>query len=279
MHVEEMTVAVLRFGEIAVRTVSDGHLLLGLNGFFPEAAAAALRAYGAGVQGDKLRCPLTSFVIETAGKTVLVDTGLGNFLGRFEGVCGTLPAELAAAGIATERVDAVVLSHLHPDHVGWNCSERNGVFVPTFPNARYVVHRPEWERWRGVDAGYVRRHVIPLAESGQLEVVADGFEPAPGVRLLSTPGHTAGHVSVLVFGGGEGAVITGDAAHHPLELEHPEWSPSADDDRELSARSRLALVERIEAEGLLVLGGHFPEPHAGRVLRVGARRVYRPLSE
>jgi glyoxylase-like metal-dependent hydrolase (beta-lactamase superfamily II) len=84
---------------------------------------------------------------------------------------------------------------------------------------------------------------------------------------------------VLVYGAGEGAVITGDAAHHPLELEHPDWSPSADDDREQSARSRAALVERIEAEGLIVLGGHFPAPHAGRLVRVESRRVYRPLAD
>ncbi len=272
-------VKALRFGEVAVRTVSDGHLLLDLDGFFPNALIAEFRAYGAGLEGpDKLRCPLTSFVIETAGKTVLVDTGLGNFLGRFEGACGTLPVELAAAGIAPERVDAAVFTHLHPDHVGWNCTERDGAYIPTFPNARYVVHRPEWERWKDVEAGYIRRHVLPLARAGQLDLVEDGFEPAPGVRLLSTPGHTAGHISVLVYGGGEGAVITGDAAHHPLELEHPDWSPSADDDREQSARSRAALVDRIEEEGLTVLGGHFPAPHAGRLVRVESRRVYKPLA-
>ncbi|HLZ71681.1 MAG TPA: MBL fold metallo-hydrolase [Dehalococcoidia bacterium] len=270
--------SVLQFGDIRVSTASDGHLLLGLNGFFPDAPPDAFRDYAAGVVGDKLRCELTTYVIESAGRTLLVDTGLGSFLGRFEGACGVLPAQLDAAGIEPERVDAVVFTHLHPDHVGWNCTERHGAFVPTFPNARYIVHRPEWERWKDVEAGYIRRHVLPLAASSQLDLVDDGHEPAPGVRLLSTPGHTAGHVSVLVHGGGEGGVITGDAAHHPLEIEHPDWSPSADDDRVLSARSRTALVERIEAEGLLVLGGHFPAPHAGRVVRVEQRRVYRPLA-
>jgi glyoxylase-like metal-dependent hydrolase (beta-lactamase superfamily II) len=268
----------LRFGGITVRALSDGHLLLGLDGFFPDAPLEVFRAYGAGIVGDRLRCPLTTFVIETDGRTLLVDTGLGNFLGRFEGACGTLPDQLAAAGIKPERIDAVLFTHLHPDHVGWNCTERDGAYVPTFPNARYIVHRPEWERWKDVDAGYIRRHVLPLAGTGQLDLVSDGHEPAAGVRLLSMPGHTAGHVCLLIYDGGEGGVITGDAAHHPLELEHPEWSPSADDDRVQSARSRAALVARIEAEGLLVLGGHFPAPHAGRIVRVEQRRVYQPLS-
>lgn len=267
----------LRFGEITVQTVSDGHLLLELTGFFPDAPADAWSQHPEGVADGKLDAPLTTFVIRTAGRTVLVDTGLGAFLGRFEGSCGALPAELAAAGVPPEGVDAVVFTHLHPDHCGWNCTERDGAWLPTFPNARYVVHRPEWARWVNIEAGYVRRHVQPLATTGQLDLVGDGYKPAPGMRLLSTPGHTTGHVSVLVYGGGEGGIITGDAAHHPAEIEHPDWSPSADDDRALSARSRAMLVDRAEAEGLLVLGGHFPAPHAGRVVRVGPRRIYQPL--
>jgi glyoxylase-like metal-dependent hydrolase (beta-lactamase superfamily II) len=124
----------------------------------------------------------------------------------------------------------------------------------------------------------VRRSVKPLAETGQLELVEDGHEPAPGVRLLATPGHTAGHVGILVYGQGEGGIIAGDIAHHPMEFEHPEWSPRFDADPAQAARTRTTLVERAEAEGLLVLGGHLPPPHAGRIVRVEQRRVYQPLS-
>jgi glyoxylase-like metal-dependent hydrolase (beta-lactamase superfamily II) len=185
---------------------------------------------------------------------------------------------LAAREVRPDQVDAVLMTHMHPDHVGWNCTEVNGELRPTFPNARYVSTPAEWKRWVTVEAGFVLRHLLPLEAAGQLDLVEDGYEPAPGVSLLATPGHTPGHVSVLVYGGGEGAVITGDLMHHPIEVEHPDWSPSADDDPDLSARSRLALVERVEAEGLTLLGGHFPEgQHAGRVLRVEGRRRFRPF--
>ncbi len=267
----------LQFGEITVEAITDGYLDLSLSGFFPKVPADAWQAYPNGIHGDTLRCPMTTFVIRSGLMVALVDTGLGPWLGNFRGVSGQLPASLAAAGIKNEDVNAVISTHLHPDHVGWNCTEVDGVYHPTFPNAAYVINRPEWVQWADVAAGYIRRHVLPLAESGQLSLVDDGHEPLPGVRLISTPGHTSGHVSVLVYGAGAGAVITGDAAHHPAEIEHPNWSPSADDDPELSARSRARLIERVEQEGLIVLGGHFPAPHAGRIIRVEQRRVYQPL--
>ncbi len=270
--------SMLNFGAITVDAVSDGYLDLNLGRFFPSLPREAWAAYPHGVIGDTLRCALTTYLVRTAGRTVLVDTGLGPRPGRFAGESGSLIASLLYAGVRLEDVDAVVFTHLHIDHVGWNCIEVSpGDYRPTFPNAQYVVNRAEWERWEGDGAGYLARNVRPLAEMGQLVLVDDGHEPAPGVRLLSTPGHTAGHVSILVYGGGEGGVITGDAAHHPAELEHTDWSPAIDEDPALSARSRETLVQRIEADGLIVLGGHFPPPHAGRMMRVAQRRIYQPL--
>ncbi|MHB8575627.1 MAG: MBL fold metallo-hydrolase, partial [Dehalococcoidia bacterium] len=179
--------------------------------------------------------------------------------------------------VTPERVDTIVFTHLHADHVGWNCTKVGDEYHPTFPNARYILNRAEFDRWSDDPAGYLRRHLKPLSEAGQLDLVDDSYEPAPGMALLSTPGHTAGHVSVLLYSGGEGGVITGDALHHPVEVEHPDWSPSADDDGQLSATSRGALLDRVEAEGFLLLGGHFPAPHTGHVVRVGPRRVFRAM--
>jgi glyoxylase-like metal-dependent hydrolase (beta-lactamase superfamily II) len=266
-----------RFGTIAVEALSDGFLRFDPCRWLPDASVDAIRAHG-GVDDGVWVTPLTTWVVRAAGRLLLVDTGLGAAVGRWDGECGALPASLARAGIDPRDVNAVVFTHLHPDHVGWNFRERDGALVPTFPNARYLVHRVEWAHWSDSQAGFIRRSVAPLATTGQLDLVPDDHQVAPGVRLLATPGHTPGHVCVLVVDDGEGGVIAGDAAHHPAQLEHPEWSSGFDADPARAAASRALLVERLEREGLVALGGHFPLPHAGRLLRVEHRRVYRALS-
>lgn len=274
----------LRFGDYIVDAISDGCIYFDPMGFFPDVpqneVSHACAAHGLG-PGEKFGCYLTSYLIRRPGRTILVDTGVGPDQGRFQGTVGLLPAALAVAGVETEEVDTVLFTHLHVDHVGWNFTEYEGGQRPTFPNARYLINRVEWERWSGFESNAINQSVKPLADTGQLELVGDGYEPAPGVRLLATPGHTAGHIGILIYGQrdgqGEGGIIAGDIAHHPMELEHPDWSPRFDDDRAQAARTRAALVERAEAEGLVVLGGHLPPPHAGRIVRVEQRRVYQPL--
>src|SRR5205085_1480953 len=114
-------------------------LELDLAGFFPMVSRDSWQAYPDGIAGDKLICPMTTFVIRSAGKLALVDTGLGPRIGRFAGESGRLLSGLSAAGVAPEQVDAVIMTHLHPDHVGWNCTEVDGEFRPTFPNASYII--------------------------------------------------------------------------------------------------------------------------------------------
>ncbi|MGI8927775.1 MAG: MBL fold metallo-hydrolase [Tepidiformaceae bacterium] len=270
----------LTFGSITVDALSDGELLLPFATLFPEVDVATFAVHG-GIKGDAISAPLTTFVIRSAGRTILVDTGMGADLGPlarygFSGTCGLLPAALKEAHIDPAQVDFVVSTHLHADHIGWNVAPGDPP-RPLFPNARYMVSQPEWSYWSATKDSTVARCVRPLKASGHLEVVPDDHVVVPGVQLLPTPGHTPGHVSVLVVGGGEGAVITGDAASHPAEIEDPSLSPPYDSDPILSAVSRKALVERVEAEGLLVLGGHFPAPHAGHVIRVGQKRAWRWL--
>jgi glyoxylase-like metal-dependent hydrolase (beta-lactamase superfamily II) len=263
-------------GGMRVDGAHDGRLTFDPTVQMPGMPVELLAAHGA-IEGDRWVAPLTTYIIRAAGRTTIVDTGLGPALGRFEGETGWLPEELRRAELDPERVQTVILTHLHPDHIGWNFTERDGERRLTFPNARYVVTRAEWEHWRESPAGFIVRDALPLADTGQLDLVDDGAEPAPGVRLLATPGHTPGHVSVLLYDGGEGAVITGDALYNPAQLEQPQWSSASDHDKELSARSRASLADRIADEGLIVLGGHFPPPQGGRLLRVEQRRVFRPL--
>lgn len=270
----------LTFGSITVDAISDGELRLPFGRAFRGFDAASFERYG-GIDGDTIIATLTTFVIRAHGQTILVDTGMGAELGDmaaagFTGRCGLLPGALALAGITPEGVDIVLLTHLHGDHIGWNVTagEQPG---PMFPRARYLVSRTEWAHWSATADAAVARCVRPLEAAGQLEPVADDYAVLPGVSLLPTPGHTPGHVSVLLLEGGAGGVITGDAAHHPAEFEALETSPRFDMDPAQSALSRRALVERVEAEGLVVMGGHFPAPGAGNVVRVGQRRTWRWL--
>lgn len=243
----------------------------------PGADPAQFKALGGCGDGETLTLPMLTFVIRSAGKTVLVDTGIGPELGSlgragFQGSVGKLPGALAGAAIEPARVDTVIFTHLHSDHIGWNVIDRDGEVVPMFPNAEYVVAKDEWAFWGATQSKDIARCVRTVEATGQLRAVDDGFEAAPGVSMFATPGHTPGHVSILVGSGRDGAVITGDAAHHPAEFENPELQPPYDADPELAKRSRMALADRVEAEGLLVMGGHFPPPAAGRIVRVKGRR-------
>lgn len=263
-------------GDITIDAVTDGFIRFPLS--VPGADMERFNEIGGFEEGVML-CPITTFLIRTGDRTIVVDTGMGPNMGRLgrmgmSGEVGLLPDSLAKVGVGLNAVDTVVFTHLHSDHIGWNTTSKDGgATVATFPGARYVVNELELANADTV-AGKsdARRLVHDLVEAGKLVAVPGNHEVAPGIHLLPTPGHTAGHVAVLVYSGGQGAVITGDAAHHPGELETPEFSPSADADPVQSAQSRTALVERIEQEGLLVLGGHFPAPHAGRITRVEGKR-------
>ena len=273
----------LEFGSITVDAISDGELALAVARMFPDLDVEAARRLGGIDEQDNALVPLTTFVIRAGGQVILVDTGIGPdfgslaFLGAGRPV-GLLPAALAAAGIELAAVNAVVSTHLHADHIGWNVTDNAAGSRPLFPNARYIVTRVDWEN-RLTIAGEdtAKRCLDPIQESGQLTLVEDGYRVVAGVELLGTPGHTPGHASVLISDGGVGGVITGDAAHHPIEMEQPELLAAFDSDPAQSAASRRALVERVEAEGLIVMGGHFPPPTAGRVVRVEQKRRWQWL--
>lgn len=273
----------ISFGSITVDAYSDGDLVMPITAMFPDVPLEAFRAYGGVDENGIATAPLTTFVVRANGQTILVDTGMGPELGSFaslgfSGTVGQLPEALEGAGIAPEHVDAVFFTHLHGDHIGWNTRDIDGEIRPAFPNARYLVARAEWENRATVaPPEMVARSLTPVEAAGQLVLVEDGYELAPGVIVLSTPGHTPGHCSLLLSAGGEAGIITGDAAHHPAEMEMPDVKAIFDADPAQSTATRIALVERAEAEGLVVLGGHFPPPTAGRVVRVEQRRRWQWL--
>ena len=273
----------LTVGKVEVVAVSDGSIAFPTDDFFPDVPREAWIPYldllG---NGHELLLNIGSFVLLSEGKTVLVDAGLGESPpGSWEGTSGGLIADLERNGIGAGDVDMVVLTHLHADHVGWSITRASGEAEPTFPNARYWVPRADWalfdRRDRMSPLDYIREQVRPLADMDLMELM-DGETALTGeVSSLPTPGHTPGHTSVAISSGKQKGIVLGDAIHHPAQVTEPGWRPRPDHNPRLSAETRAALVERLENDGAVGLGGHFTSPGFGRVGRRHGKHHWEPL--
>jgi glyoxylase-like metal-dependent hydrolase (beta-lactamase superfamily II) len=222
---------------------------------------------------------IQALVIDTGSTVIVVDTCIGNDKVRanpgWNGLQLPFLDDLAAAGYTPEAVDVVVCTHLHVDHVGWNTRLVDGRWVPTFPNARYLFARPEFEHWRDTgrdgDAGddVFGDSVQPIVDAGLADLVPVDHQICGEVRLEPTHGHTPGHVSVVIGSGGEQAVITGDMIHTPLQIALPELSSSFDTDPDAARVTRRDFLGRYADGRTLVIGTHFGTPTAGKVSSAG----------
>ena len=213
-------------------------------------------------------------VVEIDGTRIAVDTCVGNDKSRANPGWNQLQlpflADLAAAGFPAESIDVVVCTHLHVDHVGWNTMLVDGRWQPTFPNARYVFAQPELEYWR--DTTYpdgddiYGDSVAPVVDAGLADLVPVDQRLDGGVYLDSTPGHTPGHVSVVIESQGERAVITGDMIHTPIQIADLGLSSSFDYDAAAAAKTRGDFVARY-VDDALVIGTHWGGAGAGRIRR------------
>ena len=218
-----------------------------------------------------------AFVIESQGRVIVVDTCVGNDkpseVSAWNMRKGRFLEDLAEAGFPRERIDTVLCTHLHVDHVGWNTLLEDGKWLPTFPNARYLIGRKEWEYWKdeadGPDRTVRNDSVRPILDAGLADLVESDHKLTPEVTLEPTPGHTPGHVSVRISSKGEDAVITGDLIHHPVQCALPSMASRFDVDPEAARNTRRAFLERYAGKAVLVLGTHFAAPTARRVVRNG----------
>jgi glyoxylase-like metal-dependent hydrolase (beta-lactamase superfamily II) len=231
-----------------------------------------------------LTLSLTTWLIRSEGRTILVDTGLGGRPSDLPAIdTPAMPSVLEEAGVAAQDVDVVVFTHLHFDHTGWNTVDRGGKPTPLFPNARHLIQQAEWDYWTTgnpefPEPGPDRRLVLdPLIDAGLVDFVEGEHPVTREVVTLPTPGHTPAHVSFLLTSGGESVVVLGDAAHSPAQLPHPEWSCFADADKPLARQTRKALWDRSETEGTVVAANHFPFPGLGRAVRVDGAQQWEPL--
>lgn len=222
-----------------------------------------------------------SFLVRSAGKTLLIDTGVGK---RPHAALRTeeanLLSNLAAHGVRSEDIDLVVNTHLHSDHIGWHTVQQGEAWVPTFPRARYLIQKLDWQYFTNGERGdspAVLECLLPIQKAGRLDLVDHDQGITPNLTYVPAPGHTPGHVAILVQSRGERALLIGDAAHHPIQLLETGWSVRQDVDPEQAAKTRQALAEWVENEGFPVMGAHFPFPCMGRLVRLQDRRVWQGI--
>jgi glyoxylase-like metal-dependent hydrolase (beta-lactamase superfamily II) len=230
-------------------------------------------------ENGRLRMSIHSFVVETPSRRIVVDTCLGNNkenrrIPHWNNREGPFLADLADAGFPPDSIDTVLCTHLHVDHVGWNTIKRDGKWVPTFPRARYLMGRAEYEHWHGntsrEDMQFVLADsVTPILDAGLAELVETDHRICDEISLIPTTGHTPGHVSVRIVSRGEEALITGDFMHHPCQIAHPEWDTTADSDPARGIVTRREMFERLAGAPVLVIGTHFAGATAGHIVRDG----------
>jgi glyoxylase-like metal-dependent hydrolase (beta-lactamase superfamily II) len=252
---------------------------------FPDADREVLESHNEWLEPE-LRDPATgllilafhSFVIRTPRHVILVDTCGGNDKERpqkmrYHHKNWPYLENLAGAGLSPDDIDYVLCTHLHVDHVGWNTRLINGRWVPTFPNAKYLFSKREWNFWEKeyqtehfTDDPYYEDSILPVIEAGAAVMVDDDHNIDDWVRLSPTPGHTPGHVCIHVQSGDAHAVLSGDLMHHPLQCAEPDWNSCFCVNPAQSAATRRGFLTEHAGTPTLVMPAHFPSPGAGRIV-------------
>ncbi|MDP0929890.1 MBL fold metallo-hydrolase [Paracoccus onubensis] len=244
-----------------------------------------------------LRQSIHTWLVQIEGRTILIDTATGNDKER-----PTIPPldrlnepyldRLAEAGVLPDAVDAVLMTHIHADHVGWNTRLHDGLWVPVFPNAQHYFSGIEADYGAAIDAGnemaasalrdaadlgpmthpptagVYKDSVAPIAAAGLANrIVADRSEVIPGFSYHALPGHSIDHAAILLESGGEQALFWGDVFHHPVQVTHPEWNSVFCEFPAAAVRSRRQALELAAHSGATVFTTHFAESSAGHVRR------------
>src|SRR3954469_3199212 len=275
-------------GEVCVDIIiDDDNFELPLSEFLPGSDGRRLMQHRKLLEPDFLdldravvRFAIQSFVVRTNGRTILVDTCIGEQKDRPE-----IPAwhqrrstgfldRLANAGVDRADVDIVFCTHLHVDHVGWNTRRDNGRWEPSFPNARYLFGRRELDDWMTqgqagcaplIHARALEESVVPIVEAGLADLVDDGYDLGPGLRLVPLPGHTSGQMGLAVDYAQDRAIFCGDAVHSPLQIFQPGLSTSVCVDPKLASETRKMIFAEAADSGRLLVPAHFRGPRRAHI--------------
>ncbi len=280
-----------KIGDVTISKLVEleGAMPMGTPGsMLPDGHPEAIREIGwlvpdFATPDGQVKISVHALLVQAPSLRLIVDTCIGNDKPRMAPMFDRLQTgflrDLEAAGWTRDTVDAVLCTHLHVDHVGWNTMLVDGRWVPTFPRARYYMGRRELEHTLAEAAeGGIRAHggaivadsVQPILDARLAHPVEMDARISPEIRLMPTPGHTPGHVSVIVESRGARAVITGDLMHHPSQMARPDWSSGFDTDQQASRLTRHAFLAEFADTPTLVIGTHFAGPTAGRVVREGS---------
>jgi glyoxylase-like metal-dependent hydrolase (beta-lactamase superfamily II) len=227
----------------------------------------------------KIILRVQSYILKCPHRTILIDPCVGNHKPRPDLPIWHMMSSnqyernLAAAGLSPDDIDYVMCTHLHSDHVGWNTRLQDGRWVPTFPNAKYIIADREFAHWNARhkedpdSCPWITDSVLPVVEAGLVQIVGSNHELDDRVHLVPTPGHTIDHFSVEVGHHNDKAIITGDMIHSPLQVLYPDLGTSADYDSKQAAITRRKVFDQYCDTSTLFCTAHFPVSSIGRIVR------------
>lgn len=278
-------VQIARIVELNAFAIDAAMLLDGGSPEIVERHGAWLKPYFA-TEDNKIMMSWQAFVVRTPDRTLMVDTCLGTdrtfHFADLNGLQTTFLEDLRSIGVTPDDVDTVLCTHLHFDHVGWNTRLVNDRFVPTFPKARYLFDKTEYEDMKRLGAAkdwhadHVPIALQPVIDAG-LAVFIDAahYRVCDEIWFEPTPGHTPGHISVHIASRGEEAIITGDMMHHPIQCAVPEMGDNFDQDKDAAKATRSRFLTRYGNSPIMIIGSHFPDPSSGWITSSGDGYAFR----
>ena len=280
-----------KVGNVQVGRVLDSYILgETMQAWFPDFDREAVKPHEHWLcpthyepESGHFAMPVPSWIFELNGHNVLIDTCAGNHknrpgVGEFHMLNNRYLERLAQSGLRPEDIDYVLCTHLHIDHCGWNTRLENGKWVPTFPNARYVFSRVEYEAAKALAEDpkmppfmkyLFEDSIYPIVEAGKAELVEGVHELLGALTLRPAPGHSPGHLRIELKSAGAEGVFIGDLLHSPVQVPFWQWSTRVDWDQKMAATTRRTLLEYCASENVLLLPGHFEAPYCGRIKTAG----------
>ena len=287
----------LLVGNVEVFALTDGEqpYPFTLDQLFPTVPAEAWAPFHqrypqAFAESDRWHNHCGGYLLRSQGRTILVDTGKGSRVSNpgfvhslGGGNDGRLLETLKSIGVSPKQIHIVFFTHLHPEQVGWNVNRKSPNPRATFPWARYMVNRADWEMFSRPDiqrlfpSRYWKDTLGPLEYLGVLDIIEGEQALTSEVIAIPTPGHTPGHMSIAIASEGQRAYVIGDLAIHPAQVTETEWSDSWTMDSTQAGEIRKRLFTRAAAENAMLLAGRFPCPGFGRLVREEGRLYWRDL--